>query len=143
MVVREADGGQQPRPQPSLAPRLPPVGGVAGAGADGQTVPLQGVHVQTLRPAVPTDNLLVQGDDVGPHLVELILALLLLLQADCHELQHQQIDGGGHRGQSPQQETETGEEGDVRKVIARMIRARLEREKKEEIEFVVNSKVGD
>ena len=40
--------------------------------------------------------------------MQLVLPLLLLLKRDCHELQHQQVDAGGHRGQSPQEEAEAG-----------------------------------
>ena len=105
-VLSPAHRGEEPRPQPWLSPHLAPGGRVAGAGAHREAVPLQRVHVQALRPAVSSDHLLVQGDDVGAHLVQLVLALLLLLQADRHELQHQQVDGRGHCGQAPEQEAE-------------------------------------
>ena len=75
-LLRPADPGEESGPEssssssssPGLPPPLPP-GWVAGAGADGQAVSLQGVQVETFRPAVASDDLLVQGDDVRPHLV--------------------------------------------------------------------------
>ena len=109
-VLPEPQPAQEPPPAPPglLGPPPGPGLGVAGAGAHRHRVPLGRGQVEALGAGLPPDDLLVHSDDVGPHLVQLVLALLFLLQRDRHELQHQEVDRGGHGGEAPQQEAEAG-----------------------------------
>ena len=56
----------------------------------------------------PLSHLMLSALGLSPVMMKLVLALVLLLQADRHGPQHKEIYPGGGGGEAPEQEPEAG-----------------------------------